>query len=182
MQKTRLSLVVILAFWLTGCASLIGPRETEIPLWRLQQAIEKRFPANNAVLSLFDITLSQPFLSLLPDKNRVQISMDTSVAPALLNRTWTGNVAVSGTLALDPAGEAVLLTAPKVEELTLNGQGSAVTQQVRKVGNFFVAQLLQDVPLYRFEPEKLSIAGVRMKPTAIATRADSIVVTFEPVR
>jgi hypothetical protein len=182
MRKTLLALIVSLAALLTGCASLLGPRQVEIPLSRLQEAIEQKFPTSNSLLSLFDIELKHPKLSLLPDKNRVRISMDTSIAPMLLNRVWTGSFTVSGHFALDAAGQAVVLASPKVEELTLQGESQAVMEQVRKVSNFFIEQFLQDVPLYRIDPDKLNYAGVRMKPTAINTQTDSIVVTFEPVK
>lgn len=181
MQRRSLLLFSVVSL-MYGCATLVGPREAEIPKWKLQEALERKFPTNNRLLALFDIELSRPVLSLLPDKNRVEVSMDTSIAPMLLNRAWTGSFTVSGILEIAPSGEAVILAEPMVDNLTLDGESPAVLGQVRKVANFFIEQFLEDVPLYRFEPEKLSYAGVRMKPTGIVTHSDRIVVTFEPIR
>lgn len=182
MKRRTLVAMALVSPMLLSCASLVGPREVDIPLTTLQEAVEKKFPYSNSVLALLDIDLSRPALSLLPDKNRVQISMDTLIAPVLLNRSWTGNFTVSGNLALNPANASVVLASPRVEHLVLDGADPTIVAQARKVGNVFIGEILSDVPLYKFDPKKLTFAGVRMRPTAIETKADRLVVTFEPVR
>ncbi|MGN6389501.1 MAG: DUF1439 domain-containing protein [Burkholderiaceae bacterium] len=181
-MKRRHAAVALLLPLLAGCAALTGPREIELPLSRLQAALDRRFPYNERVLGLFDVGMSRPALSLLPDKNRVRIDADTTVSPLLLGQTWRGSIAVSGRPALDAARSAVVLTAPTVEDLAIDGADAAVLSRLRGVGTVVAEQLLSGVPLYKFDPDRLSFAGVRFTPTALSIGSDRIVVTLEPVR
>jgi hypothetical protein len=182
-MKTRLRIILIAAAWLlASCATLMGPRDVEIPLAKLQQAIAGRFPFNNRYLELLDINVSNPRVSLQPDTNRITTSMDTAIAPPFLNRSWRGNLAVSGNLKFDPSRNALVLGDPRLEQFAIDGMDPALTSQVRKIGGLLAEQLLRDAPLYTFKPEDLRYAGVSFTLSKITTRADSLVVTFEPAR
>ena len=68
-RQVRRLLVVTSLMWLTllsGCASLLPPQEIEIPLSRLQQSIQKKFPYAERYFGLLDVTLSNPVLSTQP--------------------------------------------------------------------------------------------------------------------
>lgn len=181
-MKRRHAAAVLLLPLLAGCAALSGPRDIDLPLSRLQSALDRRFPHGERVLSLFDVDMSHPALTLLPDKNRVRIAVDTSVAPLLIDRTWRGSIVVSGGLALDAARSAVVLTTPKLEQLTIDGADAAAVSMLRGVGSVLMEQLLSGTPLYTFDPDRLSFAGMRYTPTSLSVAADRVVVRLEPVR
>ena len=73
--------VILLCSLLVACASLLGTQEREIPLIVLQQSLQKKFPFNHRYLELFDMTVSNPVLSLQPDTNRVATTLDARIAP-----------------------------------------------------------------------------------------------------
>lgn len=171
-----------MALLLASCATMLGTREMEIPLSRLQDAVATRFPFNNRYLELLDIRVTNPRVSLLPDSNRVLTSMDTSVAPPFLKRAWNGNFAVSGQLRFDPARNALVLAEPRVEQFVVNGLDPLYANQITKVGTLLAEQLLKDIPLYTFQPDDLRFSGTRFNPTKITTRQNGLVVTFEPAR
>lgn len=171
-----------MAVLLASCATLLGPRDVEIPLARLQESIASRFPFNNRYLELLDIRVTNPKVSLLPDSNRILTSMDTSVAPPFMNRSWNGNFAVSGQLHFDASRNALVLAEPRVEQFVVNGLDPLYANQITKVGSLLAEQLLKDVPLYTFQPGDLQYSGTRFNPTKITTRPNGLVVTFEPAR
>ena len=103
-------------------------------------------------------------------------------APPLINRAWTGNLAISGRPQVDMARYAVVLADPRVEGMNINGLDPAYASQVTRIGSFLAEQLLMDMPLYTFRPEDLRFAGTSFNPTAIAMRQDAVVITFEPVK
>lgn len=170
------------AIVLASCATLLGPRDMEIPLARLQESIAKRFPFNNRYLDLLDIRVSNPRVTLLPESNRILTSMDTAVAPPFLKKSWNGNLSVSGQLRFDPARSALVLAEPRVEQFAVNGLDPLYANQITKVGALLTEQLLKELPLYTFRPEDFGYAGARFIPAKITTRANSLVVTFEPAR
>ncbi|HJV76346.1 MAG TPA: DUF1439 domain-containing protein [Noviherbaspirillum sp.] len=174
--------LVVVAVLLASCATLLGPREKEIPLARIQEAIASRFPFNNRFLELLDVRVTNPRVTLQPDSNRILTSMDTTVAPPFMKRAWNGNFAISGQLRFDATRNALILADPRVEQFVVNGLDPLYANQIAKVGSLLAEQLLKDMPLYTFAPDELRYSGVRFNPTKITTRPDSLVVTFEPAR
>ncbi|HEY0843938.1 MAG TPA: DUF1439 domain-containing protein [Noviherbaspirillum sp.] len=174
--------MVFLALVLSSCATMLGPRDVEIPLVRLQESLSNRFPFNNRILELLDIRITNPRLSLQPDTNRVLTTMDAAVAPPFMNRSWNGNLAISGQLRVDPSRNALVLAEPRVESFNISGLDPLYANQIGKVGSLVAEQLLKDVPLYTFRPEDFRYAGTAFNPTKITTRANALVVTFEPAK
>jgi hypothetical protein len=166
---------------LASCASLIGPREVEIPLHRLQEGIERRFPLDNRVLELLDIRLSRPQLSL-PGADRVALGMEAYVAPPFTNQSWTGSLALSGRLYLDAQRGAVLMNEARVDKFVIDGMDEARQRQLGKIANVLVGKVVRDVPVYTFRLEDLRYAGVQFVPTRITTTPRALVVTLEPQR
>jgi hypothetical protein len=167
---------------LASCASLVGPRQIEIPLYKLQAGVDRRFPVNNRALELFDIQLSRPQLTLLAGSDRVALNMDATVAPPFMKQSWSGSLALSGRLYVDVARGAVFMGDPHVDKFAVDGVDDARQRQLGKVANILVSKVIRDVPVYSFRMEDLRYAGVQFVPTRITTTADALVVTVEPAR
>jgi hypothetical protein len=179
----RRSAIVLLACGvLASCASLVGPRQIDIPLYKLQAGVDRRFPVNNRALELFDIQLSRPQLSLMAGTDRVALTMDAYVAPPFIKQSWSGSLALSGRLYVDAARGAVFMTDPHVDKFVIDGVDDARQRQLGKVANVLMSKVIADVPVYSFRLEDLRYAGVQFVPTRITTTQDALVVTVEPVR
>ncbi|MGH8810007.1 MAG: DUF1439 domain-containing protein [Noviherbaspirillum sp.] len=172
----------VLALVLSSCATLLGPRDVEIPLAKLQESIAGRFPFNNRYLELLDVRVTNPRVALQPDTNRILTSMDASIAPPFVNKSWNGNMAVSGQPRFDPSRGALVLAEPRVETFNVSGLDPLYANKITLVGGLLAEQLLKDMPLYTFRPEELRVAGTNLNPTKITTRQNGLVVTFEPAK
>lgn len=180
-MKLKFAAAVIAAIaLLSGCAAFLGPRDVELPLYKLQDALNRQFPFNSRYLELFNIIVSNPQLSLQPNTNRVITTMDASIAPPFVQQSWKGSFALSGMLALDPARRAVVLADPRMDNFSLQGVDPAYTAQIAKIGGLLAEQILKDVPLYTFSAEDLRYAGMSFVPSKITTKSNGLVVTFEP--
>lgn len=181
-MKLKFLVLSFSIFFLASCASLLGPREVEIPLSRLQTAVSTKFPFKNRFLELFDVNLTNPRLALQPESNRILTTMDAAVAPPFINRSWTGNFTVSGTLRFDPARSALVLAEPRMEKFAIDGLDSRYASQLTKIGSLVAEQFFDNTPLYTFKPEDLRYGGKNFILSKITTKPDSLVVTFEPVK
>ncbi|RJG05139.1 DUF1439 domain-containing protein [Noviherbaspirillum cavernae] len=183
-MKTKFAALLLLlsTLLLTSCATLMGAREVEVPLATLQRAMADKFPFNNRYLDLLDVTVSNPRLSLQPDTDRLVSSMDAMIAPPFLNKSWNGSFTVSGKLRFDPARNAIVLGEPRMEKFNLDGLDPRYGNVITKIGILLTEQVLQDAPLYTFRPEELRYGGTDYTLSKITTRADRIVVTFEPLK
>ena len=167
---------------LSGCASLLPPQEIEIPLSRLQQSIQKKFPYTERYFSLLDVTLSNPVLSTQPTADRMLIALDAQVLPPLVKTPWQGELLVSGSLRIDPVRHVVLLTEPRLENIKLDAATGSYTSRVARLGTQLAQDLIGETVLYSFAPDAFVVAGKRFVPTHITTRKDSLVVSFEPAK
>ena len=175
----KLAGVVLGASLLASCASVFGPRQVEVPLHKLQAGLDRRFPLNERLLELFDVQLTRPQLALLPEQDRVALSVDASVAPPFA-RAWTGNVAFSGRLYVDPGRAAVMMAEPRVDRLELGNPEAE--RHLTRVANGLIDTVARDMPVYTFEQKDLRYAGVQFVPTRIQTTRSGLVVTLEPAK
>lgn len=183
MHKTLNTLLLLaLLGGLAACGSLVGPRDIELPLSKLQSGLDRRFPLNNRVLELFDVELTRPQLSVLSDTGRVALSLDALVAPPFTRQSWRGNLVLSGRLYVDAARGAVLMAEPNLDRFTVDGMDEGKQRQFAKVANVLMTNVVNDVPLYHFKPEDLTTAGVRFVPTRITITPRGLLVSVEPAR
>ena len=167
---------------LASCSTLIGPRDVTVSLARMQQGLERRFPIDKRVLSVIDVKVTNPQLSLQPERERVALSVDAAVTPPFIRQHWRGNLAISGRLRLDAQRNAVYLVDASVDRVNIDGMDEAQQRQFAKVASLLGDQLMHETPIYTFKPEELRYAGVQFVPTQLRTTADALVVTFEPAR
>lgn len=167
---------------LASCSTLIGPRDVNVSLAKMQQGLERRFPIDKRVLSVLDVKLTHPQLSLQPERERVALSIDASVAPPFIRQNWRGNLAMSGRLVLDPQRNAVYLSEASVDKVSIEGMDESQQRQFAKVASLVADQLMHETPIYTFKPEELRYAGVQFVPTQIRTTGSGLTVTFEPVK
>jgi len=181
-QRLLVLTSLLLLTLLSGCASLLPPQEIEIPLSRLQQSIQKKFPYTERYFSLLDVTLSNPVLSTQPAADRMLIALDAQVLPPLIKTPWQGELLVSGSLRIDPVRRVVLLTEPRLENIKLDAATGSYTSRVARLGKQLAEDLIGETVLYTFAPDAFVVAGKRFVPTGITTRKDSLVVSFEPAK
>ena len=179
-QRLLVLTSLLLLTLLSGCASLLPPQEIEIPLSRLQQSLQKKFPYTERYFSLLDVTLSNPVLSTQPAADRMLIALDAQVLPPLIKTPWQGELLVSGSLRIDPVRRVVLLTEPRLENIKLDAATGSYTSRVARLGKQLAEDLIGETVLYTFAPDAFVVAGKRFVPTGITTRKDSLVVSFEP--
>ena len=181
-RQALLALSVLMLALLSGCASLLPPQEIEIPLSRLQQSVQKKFPYAERYFGLLDVTLSNPVLSTRPAADRLLIALDAQVLPPLMKTPWQGELLVSGVLRIDAARRAVLLTEPRLENIKLDAATGSYTSRLARLGTQLAEDLIGETVLYTFAPDAFVVAGQRFVPTGITTRKDSLVVSFEPAK
>lgn len=167
---------------LASCATFVGPRQVEIPLYKLQAGLDRRFPVNNRAMELFDVHLTRPQLALLPQDNRVGLAMQAEIAPFFLRRAYTGAVAFSGQLYVDPNRGGVFMADPRVDRFDIDGVDPNTSRQLTKVANVLMDKVVRDTPVYSFRMEDLRYAGVQFVPTRIDTTSTGLVVTLEPMK
>ncbi|MCE3606946.1 DUF1439 domain-containing protein [Massilia sp. P8910] len=176
------TLLALAGSLLASCASVIGPRQIELPLTKLQAGMDRRFPISNRVVEIFDIELKHPQLSLAPASGRVGVSLEAALGSPFTRQSWRGSLAMSGRPYIDPARNAVLMAEPRVDRFAIDGIDDAQHRNLATAANVLMKKVVADVAVYNFRPEDLRYAGVQFVPTRIQTTASSLIVTVEPAK
>lgn len=169
---------------LSGCGVMRpGPRQIDIPEAQLLSRIASQFPVKQRQLGLFDVSLDQPRLRLLPEENRLVTGMDYTVGVAL-----TGVAPVKGQLELsyglryEPSDSTVRLHQVRVERLGVDGLSAAQAAQVRKIGGLMADDLLKEAVVHRVKPEDLqSLSGRGYRPGALKVVPGGLRLQLDPV-
>jgi|SRR5450830_1445517 len=165
-----------------GCASLIGPREVELPQERLQTSLERKFPMHQRVLGVFEVELSHPRLAVQAENDRVALTVDLGVSPLLSRQSWHGSMLISGRLRVDSAHNAIYIADAHVDRFIVDNMDEGKQAQIASVANLLSDKLIRDVPLHTFRPEELRYAGVQFVLTAIDTRPGGLVAKLQPAQ
>lgn len=181
LRRRRACRLALLGFagLLAGCASLSGPRTVEIPLHKLQAGLERRFPLNHPLMGLFDVRLQRPQLAIQPELDRVALALEASVSPPFARDTWSGSLAFSGRLYVDPGRPAVMMAEPRVDRVSI-GANPEAERQIARIASSLIDTVVRDTPVYTFAPQDLRYAGVQFVPTRIETTRSGLLVTLEP--
>jgi len=167
---------------LASCAGIVGPRRVELTQAKLQAGLERRFPLRNRMLDLFDVQLTHPQLAILPQNDRIGLTLDVSVSPPFLRQSWRGTMGLSGRLVLDAPRNAVFLTDTRVDRFDVDGIDAGRSRDLGRAADLLVSQLVRDLAVYSFRPEDLRYAGIQFVPTRLETAPGALVVTLEPAR
>ncbi|ABI86352.1 DUF1439 domain-containing protein [Burkholderia ambifaria] len=167
---------VSLAVSLAACASTFPfiPDHYTFSRGDVQKAVARKFPYQKTVAQVVDVSLANPAVNLLPDQNRVAVQLDAHFASPFLSEPVSGKFTVSGQLAYDAPSRSVVLRAPAVDSLVLDGNAQMYAQQVGAAAGLLATQVLTNYPIYTFKPEQLQFAGVNYEPGTITILTNGI--------
>ncbi|WP_323118395.1 DUF1439 domain-containing protein [Burkholderia alba] len=161
---------------LAACASTFPfiPDHYTFSQGDVQKAVARKFPYQKTVAQVVDVALANPVVGLKPDQNRVAVQLDARFVSPFLRTPVNGTFTVSGQLAYDAPSRSVVLKAPSVDSVNLDGDAQAYTQQVGAAAGMLATQLLTNYPIYTFKPEQLQFAGVNYEPGTITILTNGI--------
>ncbi|RKU01361.1 DUF1439 domain-containing protein [Burkholderia sp. Nafp2/4-1b] len=161
---------------LAACASTFPfiPDHYTFSRGDVQKAVARKFPYQKTVAQIVDVSLANPAVNLLPDQNRVAVQLDAHFASPLLRAPVSGKFTVSGQLAYDAPSRSVVLKAPAVDSLVLDGDAQMYAQQISAAAGLLATQALTNYPIYTFKPEQLQFAGVNYEPGTITILTNGI--------
>jgi hypothetical protein len=181
-RYAKIAAPLMFASLLSACAGLIGPRQVELPQERLQSSLERKFPMHQRVLGVFEVELSHPRLSVLPENDRVALAIDLGVSPLLARQSWHGSMLVSGRLRVDSANNAIYIADAHVDRFIVDNMDEGKQNQLASVANLLSDKVIRDMPVHTFRPEELRYAGVQFVLTGIDTRPGGLVAKLQPAQ
>jgi hypothetical protein len=170
LRRRTLLAAMLIPGLLAACASVLGPRTVEISRDELLSKLGKQFPTTKRVMKLLDVTASLPSLDLQEDKNRVSASVGLIAQDLILGQQYKGKLALSFGLRFEPKDLTLRLTAPKVEQVAVDGLPAMYQRALTTLGAKLAEETLQDYAVHQLKPEDLRTAdrlGYQVKDIAV---------------
>lgn len=191
--------------WLGGCASLGGPTVFTLGESELQALVGRAFPQQRRVLELLELELRLPSLRLLPEQNRLALTLALDGRDRLSTRSLQGALSFDTALRWEPSDQTLRLTQVRVQRLSLGlapsaplpqgtaapmppspavgntpaGQGGLQGVWAERLGQGVVARLLDDLVIYRLSPERRAeLARLGVAPSAVTVTARGVEFTL----
>lgn len=168
---------------LAGCATLGGPRQIDVSEAQLLSRIAAQLPVRQRYLGLFEVTLDQPRLRLLPEENRLGTDLAYRIELALPGASdLKGRLELSYGLRYEPSDTTLRLSQARIERLDVEGLNATQAAQVRKLGGLLSEDLMKEAVVHRFKPEDMqSLAGRGYRPGAIRVVPGGLRIEFIPL-
>jgi len=186
----RLTLHCLLAGFcllLSACAlQPPAPKTFTVSEQQLAKAIASQFPFDSTMLEVLDVVVSTPRITLDPVANRINTSLDLTVAAnsvlgLLIEKTYKGGVDMSYGLRFEPSDNSVRMTDVRVFRFTMEGTPDKLKRPVEKLGPSLAQRVLKDFALYRLRPEDLqAVEGWGYKPGVFKVVPGGLSITLEP--
>ena len=187
MNPIRRSLLLALAapLVLSACSGLGGgARQVDISEQRLLALISKQFPVKRRYLELFEISLTEPRLRLMPEENRIGTRFDYVASTVLKSgRPWSGQLELSYGLRYEASDQTVRLDQVRLEGFQVAGVPPSMAQQLRGSGTQIAETMLQDLVVHRFKPEDLrKVDGMGYQPGVLKVVPGGLRLQLDPVK
>jgi hypothetical protein len=175
--------VPLLPLALAACGSLPGgPRQVDISERKLLALMSEQFPLKRRYLELFEVSLSDPSLRLMPEQNRIGTRLNFAAGMLLSGaKPWNGQMELSYGLRYQASDQTVRLDAVRLEAFEFSGAPIAYAQALRGAGAQLAENLLQDMVVHRFKPEDLRrVDGMGYQPGSLMVVPGGLRLQLDP--
>jgi hypothetical protein len=183
----RRVLWVVLAGWLfaglAGCAQMLGPQSLHYSVDELNQMLARRFPLDRRMLEVLDVHVSQPVLSLVPERNHLATEFRLEATDRLFAQRYTGRIALESGLRYEASDHTLRLTDVRVLSFALGDSAQMQRPQVQRLGAALAEVALQDLVLQRVDDEQLArFARFGYQPSAAQVGLHGVDITLVPIK
>ena len=159
---------------LSVCAiGSVSAQEIRFSRSQLQQELNARLPVTQGN-DLFTVTLSDPFLTLLSDEQRLSIRTRIAVTTGF-GYSGQGLVSVDGKLRYQRADHSFYVDEPRITGLQIDGLAPALQPQLQNLAQNLLAPALTGQPVYTLKETDMQEALARMMLKSLHIEPDSVV-------
>lgn len=177
-MKTLFS--VLLMLMLVSCATLMGDRTVNVTGDQIAEKLNEKLAVPISLMKIFDINLSNALVTFDQKSGRMQTVMDTKLSSQLFDESVAGHIGISGKLRFDAVKQAVVLDAPKIDNLTFDETDSKFNQVLNALAAEVGGELLNGLTLYKVKPEDLQFAGTQYSPKDMIVTDQGLQLTLSP--
>ncbi|MCB1232562.1 MAG: DUF1439 domain-containing protein [Verrucomicrobiae bacterium] len=138
--------------------------EVVIPQEKIDAALAEKFPASKDYLVIFTITYSNPQVTLLEEKDRVQIGMDATLDIRLTDqpKSLGGGATITSGIRYDRETQAFYLDDAEFDRFEIQGIPEKWLEKVTEVASKAASEFVETKPIYRLEAKDAKTATAKL--------------------
>jgi hypothetical protein len=171
--------VIALVLSSFACSTLTAQPRFEVSKDQLQQVVAKRFPMRYPVAGLLDLTVQAPEIQLLPEKNRLNATMQVEASGAALHRKQAGTFEVEFALRYEVSDRTLRATNIRFKRLSFPGLRPEASDMLNIYGQALSEKTLTEVALHQLRTQDLAMAdALGLQPGSITVMDKGLVFDF----
>ncbi|RYZ64810.1 MAG: DUF1439 domain-containing protein [Proteobacteria bacterium] len=182
MRKPLIIAALVIATALIGALVYVKGKRYEIviPQEKIDSMLSEIFPATKNYIILFDITYSNPQVTLLANENRVQVNLEATLNLRLNDepKKLGGGATVTSGIRYDPETQEFFLHEAVFDRLEMQGIPEKWLVKVTDVASAAAKEFLQNKPVYKLEAKNAKTAVGKLLLKGFKVREQALHVTF----
>jgi len=178
-----LGLVLLLATGLAICLidrTLNRAVKIDITQARIDAALAEKFPLEKTYLKIVRVTYAKPRAVLLPDQEKVLVSLDVTVKVGVsgLEKSYTGSASLTTRVGYHPTDHRFYLQEAELQTLEVPKIPEYYREILRNGINLLAGEFGEGIPIYKLTQKdtKTNLAKLLLKEVSI--RKDKVEVTL----
>lgn len=156
-----------LAVAASGCSGQV-PGSVTVSRQKLQDMVAQRFPKQLPVAGMLQLKLTAPALSLLPERNALNVVLPAELSGPVLKQAYAGQMNVDFALRYEPTDRTLRAHQIKVNALSLDGLAPALSDMLTTYASVLAEQALGQIVLYQLQDKDLALVdSLNIEPGAI---------------
>ncbi len=174
MKKTFTILLIALALILGGAFLYFKGMRHEVVITQdqIDTSLSDRFPATKTYLLIFSITYSNPQVTLLEDKDRVQVGLDATL------QILGGGATITSGIRYNSETQEFYLDDAEFARLEIQGIPDKWLNQVTEVASKAAREFIETKPIYKLEAKDAKTAAAKLLLKGFEVRDQAIYVTL----
>jgi hypothetical protein len=143
---------------------------------QIDAAVSERFPVSKKFLMIFEITYSNPQVTLLEDSNKIQVGLDAVLDIRIdgePKKLGGGCTIISG-IQYDPDIQAFFLDDAEFERFEIQGAPNAYLDRVTGFASEFAREFVESKPIYRLKAKDARTAATKLLLKDVEVRDQSV--------
>lgn len=182
MKKTLTILLIALALILGGAFLYFKGMRHEVVITQdqIDAKLSDRFPATKTYLLIFSITYSNPQVTLLEDKDRVQVGLDATLQIRLNDepKELGGGATITSGIRYNSETQEFYLDDAEFARLEIQGIPDKWLNQVTEVASKAAREFIETKPIYKLEAKDAKTAAAKLLLKGFEVRDQAIYVTL----
>ncbi|BDS07912.1 hypothetical protein NT6N_29520 [Oceaniferula spumae] len=182
MKKALITLIILLAIALAGTYAYFKGKRYEVVITQEQidDTLNEKFPITKSALIIFQLTYSNPQVTLLPDTDRVQVGLDASLVIKINDqpKTLRGGITVTCGLRYDQETQSFYLTDTEFDRFELDGLPDKYEDKITLLASQYARQRLEKYPVYKLRATDTKKAAAKLLLKDVEIQGQEIHITL----